>query len=94
MGEIAAKTMEHIENETEFDADLIWKDLIKRRDINQLKTILHLNYICRSSKDKVAHLDDKSAVLVFSDDFNKCEVHERFIELGKYMPVFLLMMKA
>ncbi|MBR3623781.1 MAG: hypothetical protein IKN43_10615, partial [Selenomonadaceae bacterium] len=88
MGEIARKTMNYIEKSTDYDCDLIWRDLIKRRDINQLKTILHLNFICRSSKGKSVSVKEKTAIIVFSDDIDKCQINNRLIAIDKYVPVF------
>lgn len=88
MGENARKTLGYIEKSTDYDSNLIWKDLIKRRDINQLKTILHLNYICQSSPKADKSFKDESAVVVFSNDINKCKMNKRFTEIGKYTTVF------
>lgn len=45
-GETARKTLDYIEKETAYDADMIWEHLIRKSDVLELKDTLHLDYIC------------------------------------------------
>lgn len=73
-GETAYKSLKYIQEYTHYDEDLIWHYLIKKCDINDLRTVLHLNY-CLSNERLQAKQTYCSvmciAVFVEVDNINK-----------------------
>lgn len=48
-GETAYKSLKYVQEHTQYDEGLIWNYLVKKCDINDLRTVLHLNY-CLSNE--------------------------------------------
>lgn len=57
-GETARKTLEYVEKETSYDADLIWDYLIKKSDLYELRNVLHLDYICSKERLQCEETED------------------------------------
>ena len=63
MGETAARTLAYISENTEYHIDLIWKHLIRRYDINDIRTSLHLDF-CLSTKYMTQEFHSKRVLCV------------------------------
>lgn len=48
-GETARNTIDYIESNTQYDVGFIWKNLIRKCDLFELKSVLHLSYISENS---------------------------------------------
>ena len=94
-GETARKTLEYIEKETAYDVDLIWDYLIKKSDLYELKSILHLVYICSKKMLRCEkELDDPIGIIVFacSDEMeNRCKEYAK--ELGEKFHLHVISQK-
>lgn len=74
-GETAYKSLKYIKEHTQYDEDLIWQYLIKKCDINDLRTVLHLNYCLSNERiqaEQVHHSVMCIAVLIEADNIDKC----------------------
>ncbi len=74
-GETAYKSLKYVQEHTQYDEGLIWNYLVKKCDINDLRTVLHLNY-CLSNERLQAKQTHHSvmciAVFIEADNIDKC----------------------
>lgn len=93
-GETARRTLEYITRHTAYDADLIWECLIKECDLHELRSVLHLTYICSKEISLSTHIKmTNAAVLLLASSELMVEIFNKYMEdmEGEITPyIFLL----
>lgn len=83
-GETAYKTLQYIEEYTNYDEKLIYKHLIKSSNVNELRLALHLDF-CLS--DEYAHnteIRNNSVLVFFIDGYTDKDILDKLnIQLGR-----------
>lgn len=83
-GEIARKTLDHINKNTDYDADLIIEDMIHHMEPKEMQMALHLNYI--SSVVEHREIKKKVGMIVYLQDKDYAE---KCIEYVSMLPAYV-----
>lgn len=63
-GETARNTIDYIERNTQYNVGLIWKHLIRKCDLFELKSVLHLTYISENSDETYSLAKNESIIFI------------------------------
>lgn len=92
-GEVIKKTFDFITTQTEYPENIIWKNLIRTCDINDLRNILHLNYIFTSESimfPRVVLCEKKAVVIAHLYYTDLIEYCFKYInEIPEYIDVII-----
>lgn len=78
--ENVALSMEYIENETDYDIDLIWKNLIRTQHPSDLQRSLGLQYILESTSKRSEKKYDSALICICADWKNAVETVCEYLE--------------
>ena len=93
-GETARRTLEYITRHTAYDVDLIWECLIKECDLHELRSVLHLTYICSKEISLSRHIKmTNAAVLLLASSELMVEIFNKYMEdmEGEITPYIVLL---
>lgn len=83
-GDQSRQLLEYVDKKTDYDADLIWENIIRTSNLASIKTLLHLNYIL-PERQTVKPMPDCKVALV---------IHSYFDDLIEYCYRYSLSMPA
>lgn len=85
LGETASKTLAYIQENTNYDTDLIWRCLIRKGTLNNIRTSLHLDF-CLSTKLRTEEWSFKKVLLAF---FVELELEDKYISYITGLPEYV-----
>ena len=90
LGETASKTLAYIKENTDYDSDLIWQCLIRKCNLNDIRTSLHLDF-CLSTKLMMEERWFKKALLVilFVDSYLEDKYISYIAGLPDYIDIII-----
>lgn len=86
LGETASKTLTYIKENTEYDSDLIWQYLIRKCNLNDIRTSLHLDF-CLSAEQKTERKQPNKALLVVI--YVESYLEDKYISYIKNLPEYV-----
>lgn len=78
-----AKLIDFIDNNTEYDVNLIWQDLFETQKMSVLHNNMHLNYVISSKETNVVY-DNRTSYFIFIPKSFYLEILENVIDLKLY----------
>lgn len=86
LGETASKTLAYIKENTDYDSELIWKCLIRKCNVNDIRISMHLDF-CLSTKNRTEVRQFKKVLLIAM--FLESDLEDKYFSYIAKLPRYI-----